>query len=181
MFNTMTLTKAAGAFIGALLFLMLANWGASALFHVGPAGHGGGHGDEEELTQAYTIAVPESAAGGEAEVEEIDFDALMANADVAAGEKQWAKCRACHALDGSDGVGPHLNGVVGRDVASIAGFNYSGAMSDHAGEVPVWDVEAIQHFIENPRGVVSGTAMSFGGLKKPEDRANVIAYIESQS
>jgi cytochrome c len=177
MFNTMTLTKAAGALIGALLFLMLANWGASALFHVG---HGDGHGDEE-LAQAYTIAVPESAAGGEVVEEEIDFDALMANADVAAGEKQWAKCRACHALDGSDGVGPHLNGVVGRDVASIAGFNYSGAMSDHAGEVPVWDVEAIQHFIENPRGVVAGTAMSFGGLKKPEDRANVIAFIESQS
>lgn len=181
MFNTMTVTKAAGAFIGALLFLMLANWAASALFHVGPAGHGGEHG-EEEITQAYAIDVPESAAGGEeAEVEEIDFEALMAEADVAAGEKQWAKCRSCHALDGSDGVGPHLNGIVGRDVASIAGFGYSGAMTDHAAEVPVWDVEAIQHFIENPRGVVPGTAMSFGGLKKPEDRANVIAYIESQS
>ena len=66
-------------------------------------------------------------------------------------------------------------------MASIAGFGYSGAMTDHAAEVPVWDIEAIQHFIENPRGVVPGTAMSFGGLKKPEDRANVIAYIESQS
>ena len=108
-------------------------------------------------------------------------DALMAEADVAAGEKQWAKCRSCHALDGSDGVGPHLNGVVGREVASVAGFNYSGAMTDHAAEVPVWDVEAIQAFIENPRGVVSGTAMSFGGLKKPEDRANVIAYIQENS
>ncbi|WP_265500451.1 c-type cytochrome [Paracoccus beibuensis] len=180
MFNTMTLTKAAGAFIGALLFLMLANWGASALFHVGPAGHGGGHG-EEEIAQAYTIPVPEAAEGGAEEEPEINFDELMASADAAAGEREWAKCRSCHALDGSDGVGPHLNGVVGREVASVAGFGYTDAMVAHAAEAPVWDPNAIQHFIENPRGVVPGTAMSFAGLKDPQARANLIAYLQSNS
>lgn len=178
MFNTMTLTKAAGAFIGALLFLMLANWAASGLFHVGPAGHGGDH-EGEELTQAYSIPVPESAAGGDAEEEQIDFAALMASADAAAGEREWAKCRACHALDGSDGVGPHLNGVVGREVASVAGFGYTSAMTGHAAEAPVWDPEALQHFIENPRGAVSGTAMSFAGIRDPQARANLIAYLET--
>lgn len=176
MFNTMTLTKAAGAFIGALLFLMLANWGASALFHVGPAGHGGEHG-EEEIAQAYTIPVPESAEGGGEEEPEIDFEALMASADAAAGEREWAKCRSCHALDGSDGVGPHLNGVVGREVASVAGFGYTDAMVAHAAEAPVWDPAALQVFIENPRGVVPGTAMSFAGLRDPQARANLIAYL----
>lgn len=180
MFNTMTLTKAAGAFIGALLFLMLANWGASALFHVGPAGHGGGH-DEHEITQAYTIPVPE-AAGGEAPAEEeIDFAALMASADAAAGEKEWAKCRSCHQLDGSDGVGPHLNGVVGRETASVAGFGYSSAMSEHAAEYPVWDPDHLQAFLENPRGFVPGTAMSFAGIRDPQARANLIAYLETNS
>ncbi|TJZ92889.1 cytochrome c family protein [Paracoccus gahaiensis] len=175
MFNTMTLTKAAGAFIGALLFLMLANWAASGLFTVG---HGGGHG-EDEITQAYSVPVPESTDSSGAEEEVIDFAALMASADAAAGEREWAKCRACHALDGSDGVGPHLNGVVDREVASVAGFGYSGAMTEHAAEDPIWDYETLQLFIENPRGEVSGTAMSFAGIRDPEARANLIAFLET--
>ncbi len=176
MFNTMTLTKTAGAFIGALLFLMLANWGASALYTVG---HGGGHGDEE-ITQAYSVPVPEPTAGGDGEEEQqIDFAALMASADVAAGEREWAKCRACHALDGSDGVGPHLNGVVGRETASVAGFSYTSAMTASAEEYPVWDYDHLQLFLENPRGLVSGTAMSFAGIRDPQARANLIAFLES--
>ncbi|MBU2958414.1 cytochrome c family protein [Paracoccus sp. 1_MG-2023] len=183
MFNTMTLTKAAGAFIGALLFLMLANWAATAIFHVGPAGHAGGdeeHG-EGEITQAYSIPVPESAEGGADAEEEIDFAALMESADAARGEREWAKCRACHALDGTDGVGPHLNGVVGREVASVDGFGYSGAMQDHAAEVSTWDPEPLQVFLTNPRNAVPGTAMSFAGLKDAQARANLIAFLEQNS
>ncbi len=174
MFNTMTVTKAAGALIGALLFLMLANWAASGLYHVGPAGHG-----DEEHAQAYTIEVEESE--GEAAVEEeVDFSALMAQADVAKGEKDFGKCKACHKLDGNDGVGPHLNGVVGRDVAGVAGFSYSPGMVEHAGPAPQWTPEALQEFLANPKGVVKGTKMSFAGMKNPQDRANLIAYLESQ-
>lgn len=176
MFDTMTVTKAAGALIGALLFLLLANWAASSLYHVGS----GGHGEEEEHAQAYSIEVPETEEGGEAEEEEqIDFAALMDAADPAAGEKGFGKCKACHKLDGSDGVGPHLNGVVGRDVASVGGFAYSDAMVAHAEEAPQWTPEALQEFLADPKGVVSGTKMSFAGLKKPEDRANLIAYLQS--
>ena len=177
MFDTMTVTKAAGAIIGALLFLMLASWAASGLYHVGPAGHGG---EGEEHAQAYTIPVEEAAAaGGEAE-EQIDFGALMAQADAAAGEKDFGKCRACHKLDGTDGVGPHLNGVVGRDVASIAGFAYSSGMTEHATAAPQWTPEALQEFLANPKGVVAGTKMTFAGLKDPQDRADLIAYLQAQ-
>ena len=178
MFNTMTVTKAAGALIGALLFLLLANWAASGLYHVGPAGHGG---EGEEHAQAYSIPVEEGGDGGEAEEEEqIDFAALMESADPAQGEKDFGKCKACHKLDGSDGVGPHLNGVVGRPVAAIDGFAYSDAMVAHADEAPEWTPEALQVFLTDPRGVVSGTKMAFAGLKSPEDRADLIAYLETQ-
>lgn len=178
MFDTMTVTKAAGALIGALLFLLLANWAASSLYHVGSAGH---DGEGEEHAQAYSIPVPETEEGGEGggEEEQIDFAALMEAADPAAGEKAFGKCKACHKVDGTDGVGPHLNGVVGRDVASVGGFAYSDAMIAHAGEAPQWTPEALQEFLADPKGVVSGTKMSFAGLKKPEDRANLIAYLQS--
>lgn len=167
MFNTMTITKASGALIGALLFLLLMNWLGGGLFHVGS----GGHGDEQ--VQAYTIPVEEGGAAA-AEVEEVDLATLMANADPARGEKEFGKCKACHRLDGTDGVGPHLNGVVGRDKASVAGFAYSQAALDMPG---VWTDENLFGFIENPRGYMPGTKMTFAGLRKAEDRANLIAYL----
>ena len=177
MFNTMTITKASGALIGALLALLLLFWAGSWLYHVGPSG---GHGEGEEVAQAYTIPVEESAGGGEAEAEEqIDFGALMAAADPAKGEKVFGKCKACHKLDGTDGTGPHLNGVVGRAVASIGGFGYSDPMVAHAAEAPNWTPEALQEFLASPKGVVPGTKMSFAGLPKPEDRANLLAYLQS--
>lgn len=175
MFNTMTVTKAAGALIGALLFLMLANWAAGSLYHVGSTHHGEG----EEIAQAYTIPVEEAAGGEDAAEEEIDFAALMASADVAAGEKEFGKCRACHKLDGSDGVGPHLNGIVGRAVAGVSGFAYSPAMAEHVAEAPEWSHEALQEFLENPKADVPGTKMSFAGLRDAQARANLIAYLEA--
>ena len=175
MFDTMTLTKAAGALIGALLFLLLVNWLASGLFHVGSSGHAA---EGEAPHQAYTIPVESADAGGEAEGEaaggEVDFAALMAAADPAAGEKGFGKCKACHKLDGADATGPHLNGVVGRAVASVAGFGYSDGMKAHGGD---WTPEALQEFLTDPKGVVPGTKMAFAGLKKPEDRADLIAYL----
>lgn len=179
MFNTMTVTKAAGALIGSLLFLLLASWGASSLYHVGPSGH---VAEGEEVPQAYRVAVEESAsadaAGGEAEPQ-VDFAALMGSADAAAGEKVFGKCRSCHKVDGNNATGPHLDGVVGRAVASVADFGYSDAMKGHTADAPVWDPEALQVFLTNPKGVVPGTKMVFAGLKKPEERANLIAYLQS--
>lgn len=183
MFNTMTLTKAAGALIGALLFLLLANWFVGGLYQVGAGEEGGAEGEEQ--AQAYSIPVPEAgaasdSAGSAAQEPQIDFAALMAKADPAAGEKVFGKCKTCHKLTGSNAVGPYLNGVVGRAVASVPDYSYSDAMTAHASEAAEWTPEALQEFLTDPKGVVKGTKMSFAGLKKPEDRADVIAYLESQ-
>ena len=99
----------------------------------------------------------------------------VAAADVAKGETVFKKCAACHKLDGSNGVGPHLDGVVGRPVASVEGFTYSDGMKAHGGD---WTPEELFHFLANPKKDVPGTKMTFAGLPKPEDRANVIAYLE---
>lgn len=175
MFNTMTVTKAAAALISSLLFLLLVSWGASALFHVGPSGHG-------DMAQAFTIPTDDGDDGDDG-AEDVadegpDFDTLFADADVDAGAKSFAKCRACHKLDGVDGVGPHLNGVVGRTVAAIEGFKYSGGMEAHGGD---WTPEALQEFLADPKGVVKGTKMAFAGIKNMQERANLIAYLESQN
>ena len=177
MFNTMTITKTAGALIGSLLALLLLFWAGSSLYHVGTASHGEG----EEIAQAYSIEVESADDSADAEPEaEVDFDALLAAADAGAGEKVFGKCKSCHKLDGNDGVGPHLNGVVGRAMASVDGFSYSDAMIAHAAEAPEWTPDALQTFLADPKGVVKGTKMTFAGLPKPEDRANVIAYLEAQ-
>ena len=172
MFDTMTVTKAGGALCGAFLIFLLGKWAAESLYHTGVASHGG-----EEVAQAYTIDT--GASGGEAAAAEAgpDFATVYASADAAAGEKVFAKCKACHKMDGTDGTGPHLNGVVGRPVASIGGFAYSDGMKAHGGD---WTPEALEAFLANPKGVVAGTKMSFAGLPKVEDRANLIAYLASQ-
>lgn len=176
MFDTMTMTKAVGAICGSLLALMLVGWAAESLYHVGPAGHG--HGEGEELAQAYTIDTGAAATTAGEEAEPVDLAALMAVADPAAGEAVFRKCGACHKLDGTDGVGPHLNGIAGRNHAAVQGFAYSEAMAALAAEP--WTPDALFTFLENPKKAIPGTKMAFAGLPKPEDRANVIAFISTK-
>lgn len=163
MFDTMTLTKIGGGLFGAWLILLLGKWAGEEVYHADA------HGE-----QSYVIEV----AGAEPEEpeEEIDMVALMAAADADKGSSVFRKCSACHKLDGNDGVGPHLNGVVDREVASVAGFGYSGALTGLGG---AWTPEQLNGFLANPKGYAPGTTMGFAGLKKPTDRANVIAYLLS--
>ncbi len=171
MFDTMTITKAGGALCGAFLIFLLGKWAADSLYHTGAVAHGG-----EEVAQAYTIDTGATEAAAPAADAGPDFATLMASADPAAGEKVFGKCKACHKIDGTNGTGPHLDGVVGRAVASVADFGYSDGMKAHGGN---WDPEALNAFLDDPKGVVAGTKMSFAGLKKPEDRANIIAYLQT--
>jgi len=178
MFDTMTMTKMVGSICGALLLFLLLGVASDALYvSAQGGGHGAGHG-EGELTQAYTIdtgaAEEVVAEAGDAAP---DFATLYAVADASAGEAVFKKCAACHKVDGSDGVGPHLNGVVDRAKASVEGFGYSEALLAVAADS--WTPENIAAFIENPKGYMPGTKMAFAGLPKPEDRANVIAYLAS--
>jgi cytochrome c len=173
MFDTMTMTKAVGAVCGSLLVFLLTGWAGTSLYHTG--GGEGGHG--EEMAQAYVIDTGAEEAPTEAAEEGPDFATLLASADPAAGEAVFKKCGSCHKVDGTDGVGPHLNGVVDRAKGSIAGFSYSEAILALTAET--WTPEKLNGFIENPKKYMPGTKMAFAGLPKPEDRANVIAYLAS--
>jgi len=176
MFDTMTLTKAGGALCGSLLVFLLIGWAGSGLYATAVTPHGGEHGEGGEVAQAYTI---ETGAGEEAPAEEgaeVPAAELVAAADPAAGEKVFGKCKSCHKLDGTNGTGPHLEDVVGRAVGAVADFDYSDAMREHGG---VWDEETLYQFLKAPKTYIDGTKMSFAGLAKSEDRANLIAYLKS--
>jgi cytochrome c len=171
MFDTMTFTKIVGAFCGSLLVLLMTGWAATALYSTG-----GGHGDHAE--QAYIIDTGESASQEEVAEEGPALEELLANADVAAGEKVFAKCKACHKVDGTDGTGPHLNGVVDRAKASIGGFGYSDALLGMSADT--WTPANLNDFLANPKGYAPGTKMAFAGLPKPQDRADLIAWLQTQ-
>lgn len=170
MFDTMTLTKVVGGFCGTLLVFLLGNWAGEVIYYE-PEGHGG------EEHQAYVIDTGESESSGE-EKPQVDFEEVLASADPAKGEKTFTKCRSCHNVDGTNATGPHLDGVVGRPIDAVADYSYSGAL-EQVGDV--WTPENLQHFLTNPRQVAPGTKMTFAGLSKIEDRANVIAYLQTLS
>ncbi|MEZ5798575.1 MAG: cytochrome c family protein [Paracoccaceae bacterium] len=179
MFDTMTMTKAVAGVCGALLVFLLGNWAATSLYAMG----GGGHGAAEEgaITQAYSIDTGASSGGEEAAGgETIDIAAVLASGDAAAGEGIFSKkCKSCHKIDGTNGTGPHLDGVVGRNHGAVDGFGYSNGMKEKAAEP--WSGEALFAFLESPKTAIPGTKMSFAGLPKPQERADLIAYLTTIS
>ena len=113
------------------------------------------------LASAVLFAAPAFAAG-----------------DAAAGEKVFAQCKACHENEkGVNKVGPTLKGVVGRKAASVPDYKYSEAMIAKGAEGVVWDEATLTAYLPDPKAFVPKTKMAFAGLKKPEDVANVIAYL----
>ncbi|WP_375229114.1 c-type cytochrome [Roseobacter sp. S98] len=164
MLDTMTFTKAAGGVCGALLVFLLGKWAAEELYHV-----------EAHGAASYVIEVE---SGEEtAEVEEVDFATVLASASVEDGAKVFRKCSACHKLEaGENGTGPYLYGVVGRPKGAADGFSYSETLASMGGE---WTPENLSDFLERPSSYAPGTSMSFAGLRKIEDRADVIAYMDS--
>lgn len=99
--------------------------------------------------------------------------------DAAAGEKVFNKCKSCHMVGekAKSRVGPPLNGVVGSAWGAVEGFKYSGALMDGAGAGKVWDDATLDAYLEKPKAVIPKGKMSFAGLKKADDRADVIAYL----
>ncbi|GGI81447.1 cytochrome C protein [Polymorphobacter multimanifer] len=105
--------------------------------------------------------------------------AQMPKGDAAAGEKVFNQCKACHVTTkGVNRVGPSLHAVVGRKSGSITGYKYSAA--NQKSNV-TWDEATLFKYLEAPMKFMPGTKMAFAGLKKPEDRANVIAYLKTQN
>ena len=105
---------------------------------------------------------------------------LLAAANVEAGKKQANKCAACHTFDkgGKSKLGPPLWDIVNRKKAATDGFNYSSALQKKDGD---WNYESLNAFIVKPRSYVPGTKMVFAGIRKPSDRADLIAYLRSLS
>ena len=177
--SSFELNKIAGAILFAGLVAMV-SWIISAnVYHV----------DDHHGSTAYALPVAEEAkqANGAAEagaVEEmvasISIDQLLAVADATKGKKIFKKCGACHTIDqgGKNKVGPNLWNIVGRSVAAIEGFNYSNAMASRGGS---WSIASLNEFLANPKESVPGTKMSFSGVKKDRDRANVLLFLQDLS
>ena len=99
-----------------------------------------------------------------------------AEGDAAAGEKVFAKCKACHVIDKpANRVGPTLMGVVGRQAGHVDGFKYSEAMKDSG---LTWDDATLDQYLADPKGFIPKNKMAFAGLKDEKDRQNVIAYLK---
>lgn len=163
--DTMKITKTVGSLCAALLVFLLIGWAADILY-------GGKTGGE----QAYVIDTGEEEATEAAEAEAaVPFAEVFAAADAGAGEALWRQCQACHKLDGTDGTGPHLDGIVDRQKAASAGFAYSDVLAGMADEA--WTPENLNAFLEDPRGYAPGTKMAYNGMRRVEDRANLIAFL----
>lgn len=137
----------------------------------------------EKAGFAIVAAEPEEGAAGGAEAAtEEPIAVLLASADPDAGAAVFKKCAACHTAEngGANKVGPNLWDIVNRPVASHEGFSYSAAMKEFAqGGSVVWDYDHLSNFLHSPKGLVKGTAMGFAGVKKPDERANLIAYLRT--
>jgi cytochrome c len=130
----------------------------------------------------YLIAVAPEAGGG-AEVADVapDWGTVLKTADVSAGEAKTAACKSCHVFDaaGTNNIGPGLYGVVGRKPGSHPGFAYSAGMTAFSAKQPAWDYDHLYMFLKSPQAYIDGTKMTFIGLKQPQDRINVIAYLHT--
>ncbi len=170
--DSFELNKVLGALLGTVFILFSVNLVADAIF-AAPAPEKPGY-------------VIQAAEGGEtqapAEEKAVPIATLLQNADADKGQGIFKRCQACHNGEkgGPNKVGPNLWGVVGRPVASHEGFSYSAAMKDFSnGGTEHWTYENLNHFLTDPKAFVPGTAMSFAGLKKDSDRADVIAFLRT--
>lgn len=135
------------------------------------------HELEKDAVSIEGGAVVAVAGGGPALPDPIM--GLIATADVAKGEKISKACAACHSFNagGPTKVGPNLHAVVGKAIGKDGGFEYSSAMAEFGGN---WDYEALNKFLLKPKNYMPGTKMNYIGLKKPEDRAAIVAWLKTQ-
>ncbi len=130
----------------------------------------------------YAIAVVEDTGGGAAAEAPIDWGTVLPTADIKAGEAVFAKCKSCHTIEagGPNGTGPNLHGILGKKPGAHAGFAYSAGMVEHGAKVGTWQFEDMSEFLKAPQKHIAGTKMTFVGLKKPEERINILAYLNAQ-
>lgn len=134
------------------------------------------HGEAPEKEGFAVAAEASGEAGG---VAAVPIATLLATADVAKGEAVFKKCAACHTIaqGGANGIGPNLWAALGKPHGHVAGFAYSDALKSVPGN---WDWEGMDKWLSNPKKYAPGTKMTFAGLGNPEERANLILYLNSQ-
>jgi len=169
--SSFELNKIVGAILVAVLTLVVIGKIGDNLVTTG-GGHGGsgGHGGDATVTAA--VKKPKVKQPLE------PILAMLASANVEAGKKVAKKCAACHdfAKDGKNKIGPMLWNTVSAKRGSHEGFKYSGALLEKEGS---WTYESLNAFLAKPKAYIPGTKMSFVGLKKASERANMIAYLRT--
>lgn len=169
---SLELNKVAAAVLTGGIVAMLSGFVAGKLYH------------PETLEEpAYKIALPDSGGEKEEAPKKQSILPLIASADVEAGKKQTSKCSACHTFTegGADGVGPNLWNIVGSEPAHVAGYSFSDALLKLKDEGKNWDYKNLSDFLEDPKGYAPGTKMAFAGLRKIDQRADLIAYLRTLS
>jgi len=130
--------------------------------------------------EGYHVEGVEEVASASVADAEKPIAFYLANANTTKGEAGFKKCQTCHnnLKGGANQIGPNLWGVVGRPVGKHAGFKYSSGVGGHGGN---WDWDSISGWIKNPKGYIAGNKMAFAGVGNPQDRANILAYLNTQS
>ncbi len=137
------------------------------------------HADKNERPETMGFVIEGVVSSDEGGKEEVPMSMMLAKADIAAGEAVFKKCVACHTVNegGANGIGPNLYDSLGKPHGHVAGFAYSDALASVEGD---WNFDNMNAWLISPRKYAPGTKMTFAGLGKPEDRANVIAYMNAQ-
>ncbi len=172
--DSFELNKIMGAVLGTLLFVMGVGFLAEAIYH--PIENNG---------PGYALPEPEVAEAG-APVEaapEVPLGVLLASASVDRGTAAARKCQSCHTFGEGEPnkQGPNLYHIVGASKAHMDGFAYSDILLQQKAEGQVWSYENLNAFLTNPREYAPGTKMNFAGVRSPEERADILAYLQTLS
>jgi cytochrome c len=165
--------KILGAFLGTCMFTLALSIMAGGIFS-----------PKLPAKPGYDIAVTETPGPGTAIAAtqpDVPIAELLAKADAQKGASVAKKCIACHTFEkgGPNKVGPNLWGVIGREKGAVANFTYSSSFKDKM--KGAWNFDDLSAYLTNPRKMVPGTSMAFIGLNRPNERADVIAYLNAQS
>ncbi|WP_305984850.1 cytochrome c family protein [Roseibium sp. MMSF_3544] len=173
--DSFTLNKAAGAVLMVLILTMGVGIVSDLIFHPTIPDKPG--------YEIVLESAPDATSTVEAEPDVVPISERLLAASASAGENVAKKCTACHTFEegGANKVGPALWDIVGRKPGGFDGFRYSSAMTTYGEENPEWTYESLDNFLASPKGYISGTSMGFAGLRRPEERADMIAYLREHS